>query len=164
MELVTTMTSQHLPEDEPLTDEDLLLLTRLAQAEAARDPLPVGMQDRIRFALSLEAMQAELATITHRHLALARGGPTKADTVTFTSSTLSLTVMISEDDHGVRIDGWVTGGGVQVDLIGADGSRSEVSDATGRLLWGEVPHGAVHFLIHPMRVDAKLVATPTIEV
>lgn len=152
------------PEDAPLTDEDLLLLSRLEAAEAEHDPMPTGMLERVKFALAMQAMEAELATITDQHLSLTRGGPTQVDTITFTSSTVSLTVMIADDDTGVRIDGWVTGGGLEVDLICAEGQRTQVSDATGRLVWDEVPHGGVHFLIHPARAGARLVATPTIEV
>ncbi|MGJ6980253.1 hypothetical protein ACSDQ9_06940 [Aestuariimicrobium soli] len=154
--------------NENLTDDDLLLLARIATAEAAHDPLPHGLLERLHFALSMQAMEAELATITDEHLALARGGPVRADTITFTSSTISLTVLIAEDDGpsggSVRIDGWVTGGGVRVELVTESGSTSRTSDATGRLVWDEVPHGPVHFLVHPVRAAARPVVTPPIEV
>lgn len=150
--------------DAPLTDDDLLLLTRLQAAQEANDPMPEGMLERIHFRIALQAMEAELATIADQDLAFARGGSTKADTITFTSSTISLTVMIAEEDTVVRIDGWVTGGGLQIDLVGDFGTWPRTSDATGRMVWTDVPHGSIHFLIHPARADARLVATPVVEV
>ena len=47
----------------PLDDNDELLLAGIAAAQAEHDPLPAGLLERMRFALSLELMDAELAAL-----------------------------------------------------------------------------------------------------
>ena len=149
----------------PLDDNDELLLAGIAAAQAEHDPLPAGLLERMRFALSLELMDAELASLRQEAPVAARGlDPSVTDTLTFTASTLSLMVVLSEADGGVRIDGWVTGGGVTVEARTADSIDVQVSDATGRLAWPLLPHGALRFLIRPLRPDQRPVLTPTIEV
>jgi hypothetical protein len=67
-------------------------------------------------------------------------------------------------DDGVRVDGWVTGGGVEVDLLAGDQAFAATSDATGRLTWPTVAHGAIRFRIRPPQPGSRVVVTPTIEV
>ena len=149
----------------PLDDSDELLLAAIAAAQADQDPVPAGLLERVRFALSVELMNAELAALQTASPAGARGvDPAVTDTLTFTASGLSLMVVLSEADGGVRVDGWVTGGGVRVEARSADAVDVQVSDATGRLTWAEVPHGPLRFLIHPPRPGQRPVVTPAIEV
>ena len=149
----------------PLDDNDELLLAGIAAAQAEHDPLPTGLLERMRFALSLELMDAELAALQSASPAGVRGvDPTVTDTLTFTASGLSLMVVLSEADEGVRVDGWVTGGGVTVEARTADAVDVRVSDATGRLTWAAVPHGPLRFLIHPPLPGQRPVVTPVIEV
>lgn len=151
--------------EHPLTEDDLQLLTTLEQVQAEFDPIPEGMLDRISFAVSLELMHAELATLADESLALSRAETSiPADTLTFTASSTSLMVVLTEIDEGVRIDGWVTGGGVTVELHAGSEVHSQVSDATGRLTWSRVAHGSIRFLVRPSREGARPVVTPTIEV
>lgn len=147
--------------DLPLTDDDLALLASVAAAQNEHDPLPAGMLQRIDLAVSLELMAAELAVLTSDHLEPARAD---VDTVTFTASTTSLMITFATVDDGVRLDGWITGGGITVDLHAAAGVWTAVSDATGRLVWPTVEHGPVRFVIHPTRDGDRPVATPTVEV
>lgn len=150
---------------QPLDADDVAIFGALATAQAELDPLPIGMMERLTFALSLALMNAELAALDGRPLLAARGlDPAVTDTVTFTASTLSLMVVLSEVDGGVRVDGWVTGGGVTVEARTSDTVDVRVSDATGRLVWPLVPHGPLRFLIQPNRPDQRPVVTPTIEV
>ena len=149
----------------PLDDRDELLLAAIAAAQADQDPPPAGLMERMRFALSLELMNAELAALETGSPAGVRGvDPAVTDTLTFTASGLSLMVVLSEADGGVRVDGWVTGGGVTVEARSADAVDAQVSDATGRLTWAELPHGPLRFLIHPPLPGQRPVVTPVIEV
>ena len=149
----------------PLDAADDDLLAAVAAAQARFDPPPVGLVERISFAVSLELMDAELASLSQEERAGARGlDPAVTDTLTFTASTLSLMVVLSETDGGVRVDGWVTGGGVSVEARTADSIDLQVSDATGRLTWPLVPHGPLRFHIRPGRPDQRPVFTPAIEV
>ncbi|AQP44499.1 hypothetical protein [Tessaracoccus flavus] len=151
--------------DAPLDADDERLLAAVASAQLEHDPVPDGLIDRLMFAVSLEIMEAELATLESRDLATVRSiDPVVVDTITFTASTTSFMVSLSESDGGVRIDGWVTGGGVEVELRAGALRLSRVSDATGRLTWEHVPHGPVRFLIQPSRPGQRPVVTPTIEV
>lgn len=157
-----------IPHDDalrPLDADDDELFAAIASAQAWFDPPPVGLVERISFAVSLELMDAELAALSQEERAGARGlDPAVTDTLTFTASTLSLMVVLSETDGGVRVDGWVTGGGVSVEARTADSIDLQISDATGRLTWPLLPHGPLRFLIRPGRPDQRPVVTPTIEV
>ena len=73
-------------------------------------------------------------------------------------------VVITATELGVRIDGWVTGGGLTVRLYTDATVHTAVADATGRLVWPEVRHGRVRFLVEPDRPGARPVVTPPIEV
>lgn len=149
----------------PLDARDHDILTAISEAAARHDPPPQGLVDRVVFALSLELMRAELATLESQDPVAARGvDPVTTDTVTFTASNLSLMLVTTDVDGGVRIDGWVTGGGVTVEAHCGDARFEETSDVTGRILWPLLPHGPVRFLIRPVRHDQRPVITPTIEV
>ncbi|MGA4507883.1 hypothetical protein ACQB6R_02485 [Propionibacteriaceae bacterium G1746] len=156
--------------DDPLTADDLSLVAAIGNAQQTFDPMPTGMVDRVLFALSLELMEAELAIMADEQLATARSShapQVQADTITFTSSSTSLMVVLtddSDDDETVRIDGWVTGGGIKVTAQAGAHMLEQVSDATGRLVWLNVRHGPVRFLIESDRPGSRPVVTPTVEV
>lgn len=150
--------------DELLTSEDVALLRDIGAAAVEHDPLPEAMIERLLLAVSLELMEAELATLADLRLEAARAETTAVETITFTASSLSLMITLTRDDEGVRIDGWVTAGGVEVELHAGGAVESALSDATGRLTWAPVPPGPVRFLIRPGREGAKPVLTPIIEV
>ena len=147
--------------DAPLTDDDLTLLAALAEAQEAADPMPPGMLDRIVWAVSLELMNAELAVLTSDALQPARA---EVDTLTFTASTTSLMVTWTPCDEGVQVAGWITGGGVRVDLHTSTAVYTSTSDATGRLEWPAMQPGSVRFVIHPVRAGDRAVATPFVEI
>lgn len=152
-------------EDELLTPDDETLLARIAQVQLQHDPIPAGLTDRLSFAMSVELMNAELATIAESSLLAARAlPPVTTDTCTFTASSLSLMIMLTRVDGGVRIDGWVTGGGLLVEAHSDGEVLPQTSDATGRLEWPLIPHGTVQFLIHPGQEGQRAVLTPRIEV
>ena len=76
-------------------EDDLALLARLAAVWARRDPVPPGLVDRLEFALTLDALETEVATFLQVDLAASgtRAGDTEAvRTVTFTSETLDTMV------------------------------------------------------------------------
>ncbi|NHB84377.1 hypothetical protein G7085_06505 [Tessaracoccus sp. HDW20] len=96
-------------------------------------------------AVSVALMEAELAVLVDGGLEVVRSEP--ATTITFTASSLSLMITLTEVERRVRIDGWVTGGGIAVQLLTGAEVLETVSDATGRLVWTSVPHGPVRFRI-----------------
>ena len=73
---------------EPIDHDDLALLNSLRAYYDEHDPVPDGLVERIQFELTLDALEAEVATLTQLDLseAGARGSATEAvRTITFTS-------------------------------------------------------------------------------
>lgn len=149
-----------------LDETDADTLRRMAAYWDEVDPVPDGLFDRIRFGITLDALHAELAELQRSHdLVGARAEAAgEAQTVTFTSSRLSVMVTITADGvDRVRIDGWVApGGGVEVELRIVGGVRTTATDADGRFVFADVPRGLAQFTLRPP-AGAQPVVTPSIE-
>lgn len=130
------------------------------------DPVPDGLIDRIKFGITLDALHAEIAELQRSdELVGVRAEPgTEAQTVTFTSSRLSVMVTITPSGvDRVRIDGWVApGGGVDVELRVIGGVRTTRTDADGRFVFADAPRGLAQFTLRPP-VGGQPVVTPSIE-
>lgn len=153
----------------PLDRDDLALLNSLRAFYDEHDPVPDGLVERIQFELTLDALEAEVATLTQLDLsnAGARGSATESvRTITFTSE--SATTMVTVSPQGpdlVRVDGWVApGAGVRVELLLADGARESIADDDGRFVFDQVPSGLAKFALHlPVDTGSATVVSPTIE-
>ena len=113
---------------ESLDADDFALLNSLRAYYDEHDPVPDGLVERIQFELTLDALEAEVATLTQLDLAGAgtRGAATESvRTITFTSESMTTMVTITPDGEGsVRIDGWAApGAGIRVEILLADGTR-----------------------------------------
>ena len=65
----------------------------------------------------------------------------------------------------VRVDGWVTLPGARIDVVTRDGDATIISDANGRFVLDDLPHGPVHFVVtDPGNADMRPVITPTIQI
>lgn len=150
---------------QPMDELDDEILEQVQDLFDALDPPPADLTEEVVVAISLAAIDAEIATLQDQsELLLRTSGAASTDAVTFTGSSVQLMVSTSEDDGDtIRIDGWVTGGGVEVELMRGAESTPAVADAHGRLVWRRVPHGQVRFLIHPPTSGARPVLTPVIE-
>lgn len=151
--------------EQPLDGLDAAILKSVAELFDAMDPPPPTLDDGVLIALSLAALDAELATALEENLpALRAVDASPTDSITFTSSALQLMVRSTEDqDGGLRVDGWVTGGGLRVALYADRTAHWATSDAHGRLLWRSIPHGPIRFLLQPDDPEAKPVLTPVVE-
>src|SRR3954454_6830788 len=81
--------------NEPLDAYDGEVLTRIKQLYEQLDPVPVDLADRLQFAISLDALEVELAELQlfSGELLAARAEPTSAvKTLTFTSDSFTTTV------------------------------------------------------------------------
>lgn len=161
--------SEHLIE-EPMDDIDRTILREMRGMYEAVDAPPADLAERVKFALTLAALEAEVAHLQELSTAEVRSEQTYAttDTLTFTSSSTSLMVTVGPDVGAtgadlLRVDGWVTGSGVLVELSVGTERHPATSDANGRLVWEGVPRGRARFLIHPASEGARPVVTPTIE-
>ena len=155
--------------NEPLDAHDARILARIARLYDELDPVPVDLVDRLRFAISLDALEVELAELqlSSGELLAARAEPASAiKTLTFSSDSLTTTVNISSDGPDrIRIDGWIAPGGVSVvELHQGSLVRQVPADEDGRFVFTVVEHALTRFLIRPLSVDAVPVATPAVEI
>jgi hypothetical protein len=155
-----------------LDDADETLLRAIAALYAEADPVPEGLIERIQFEITLDALHAEVATLTQ--LDLAGSGARSASatteavrTITFTAEAVTTLVTISpEPDGSVRVDGWaVPGAGLGVEVLLTDGSRRTRADDDGRFVLDGLPTGLAKFVLHTEDAagDPYTVVSPTIE-
>ncbi|WP_028707446.1 hypothetical protein [Propionicicella superfundia] len=150
---------------EPLDEFDARILADLARVQDQADPPPAGLTDRIRFELSLRALQAELAELqgmSELETVRSQSAPEVFDTISFTASRVSLMITVTPErgrDDTVRIDAWVTTPGVEIELWQEGSKRTARADEDGRLAWDDVPRRPTRLLIS----GTPPVVTPTIE-
>ena len=142
------------------------------------DPVPSDLAERVKFAITVHALHAEVAELMDSALLVTRGAeaavePTPTDSVTFSAATVSLMVSArpsgvadtSDSGDRVRIDGWVTLPGARIEVVTRDGDATIISDANGRFVVDDLPHGPVHFVVtDPGDADMRPVITPTIQI
>jgi hypothetical protein len=146
---------------------DVRVLKRVAGLYSTTDPVPDDLVDRIQFALSLDALNAELAELQQLPVAelASRGDPAEVKSLTFTSDSLTTMVTISPSGpDSVRIDGWVApGAGALVELRQVNASLDAEADADGRFVFDNVPHGLSRFVVRSPEPDGPQVITPAVE-
>lgn len=149
--------------------DDMRALDLVAALFDALDPVPAGLVERIQFGMTLDGLHAEIAELQRSEglVGVRSDETTEAQTVTFTSASLTTMVTINAQSAGrVRIDGWVApGGGVAVELRIVDQSLHTAADADGRFVFEDVPHGMAQFVLRPPAgTSQKPVVTPSIEI
>jgi hypothetical protein len=154
---------------QPLDPTDFALLNSLRAHYDEHDPVPDGLVERIQFELTLDALNAEVATLMQLDLAEAgvRSSATEeVRTITFTSASLTTMVTLThQPDDTVRVDGWAApGAGIRVELLLPEGSRQTVADEDGRFVFADVPKGLAKFALYvPHGNEVSTVVSPTIE-
>ncbi len=152
-----------------LDPSDHVILNSVRAYYDENDPVPDGLVSRIQFELTLDALQAEIATLTQLDLAAsgARGAATEdVRTITFTGESVTTMVTLTPQDNGtVRIDGWAAPGSrLRVEVLLTDGPRETSTDDDGRFVFEDVPTGLAKFALYVPRGDEfATVLTPTIE-
>jgi hypothetical protein len=155
--------------EQPLDNEDLAVLNALRAMYDEADPVPDGLVERIQFEITLDALEAELATLMQLDLAGAgaRGTATEAvRTITFTSESLTTMVTLTpQPGGGVRVDGWAApGAGIRVEVLLSGGPRETYADSDGRFVFETLPSGLAKFALHmDSESGSSTVMSPTIE-
>ena len=146
---------------------DAMVLESLRQIHEELDPVPGDLVDRVKFAMTVAALEAEVAEIvSSATLETVRGTDyDRADTVTFASDGLSVMVSI---EHGattkVDIVGWVSETGVEVELRERGRTRTAVVDDEGRFTFTGVERGLVNFVLRRRAEEGSPpIITPAIE-
>jgi hypothetical protein len=152
--------------DAALDDYDEHILRRMAQMYAEADPVPPDLVARSQFAITLDALHAEVAELQRwgtESMAARAEAPTGVETITFSSSTLTTMVTVTPAGPGtVRIDGWAApGAGLPVELRLERGSEHTVADEDGRFVFEDVSIGLAQFVLRP--VGGAPVITPSIQ-
>jgi hypothetical protein len=154
------------PADLPLDDDDQAILDRLAAVHALLDPPPADLDERVSFAIALNALDAEVARLSEQ-LTVGSGarGSERAHTITFDADSRAVMVTIADRPDGLaRVDGWLAPAAalrVELRLPEPAQSRMVTADAAGRFVFDGVPHGIAQLLVQPPEGDSSpRVVTP----
>lgn len=157
--------------EEPLDAVDDRILDRVALLYSAVDPVPADLVDRLQFAITLNALEVEIAQLQEipDEALAARGSDQVSAVKTLTFSSDSVTTMITISADGpdrLRIDGWAAPGAqATVELHQGSHRRSVQADSDGRFVFAEVEHGLTRFVIRAGEASAHPpVATPAVEI
>lgn len=147
---------------------DVRALDRVAALYDTVDPLPAGLVDRIQFGITLDGLHAEIAELQRLGdpAGVRSSGATEAQTVTFTSASLTTMVTITPTSPDrVRLDGWAApGAGILVELRIVGTQLHTTADEDGRFVFEDVPRGLAQLVLRRPGVPAPPpVLTPSIE-
>ena len=164
---MTDQNSREIGADAPIDDVDLANLAAVRDLYDQVDPMPSGLTDRVRFALALEHLDAEVAKLVEGGaMAGVRAAETaeQARTIIFESSTVTVMVTVSPvSDDLVRVDGWLTPEGeYRVELRTPDAQQHTESDPLGRFVVAELPRGMFRMVIRPPHDTPRRDAPPVV--
>lgn len=154
---------------QPIDERDEAALQRIADAYAAADPVPDGLVDRLQFAITLDALHAEIAQLQRMDGLVGARGETASDVQSVTFTSQSVTIMITVTPTGpdvVRIDGWAADAPrVSIELKTSQDRRQTAADDDGRFVFADVPRGMAQFVVeHPAGSGLPRVVTPSLEI
>ncbi len=152
----------------PLDAEDAHILTELREVYRRLDPVPASLPERIKYAMTVRMLEAEVAELTAMPMATVRSSSAEQiDTISFSGSTMSLMVSLLTEPGGVRVDCWASEGGAVVEVRCAadseESERVEVCDEHGRCAFVDLPSGPAHFIVWADESKSSTpIITPTI--
>lgn len=149
----------------PIDATDEQILHALGEIVSASDPVPAGLTDQVKFALTVEALGAQIAELLETTPVGVRSTYDTFRTVTFSGD--ELTVLLSlEPEHRPRrrITGWLSTPHATVRVHGPDGEVEVQVDEDGRFEAEFSRTGLVHMVIHPTgQRQGRPVITPPIQ-
>jgi hypothetical protein len=148
------------------SDEEIL--RRLDALVDAYDPMPEGLVDRIGIALTVEALQAEVARL---HLVGDLAASVRADdasieagTITFTTDVLTVMISVHHEAGQTRVDGWAAPAGeLTVELHQFGDVLVTTSDEGGRFSFADVERGPARLVLRRPSDPTVPIVTPQVE-
>lgn len=152
------------PADETLDEKDLATLGAIRALYDATDPPPTGLAGRVKFAMTVAALEAEVAEIISATPALARSSEYEvASSMSFSGEDLSAMVTVEHLGRRRLVAGWVTAPGARVELRAGSTTFHATADTEGRFtIEGLVP-GLVLLVVWRDGPSRPLI-TPTFEI
>lgn len=150
----------------PIDSTDEQILQTLAGIVSANDPVPAGLSDRVKFALTVEALGAEVAELLESTPVGVRSTYEPITTVTFSGDEVTVLLTLdSERRPRRRVTGWLSTPEVSVRVHGPDGEVEAALDEDGRFEVEFSRAGLVHLVIQQMaRPGARPLVTPPIQI
>lgn len=132
-----------------LDDIDLGILDEIEGLYTAADPLPAGLVDRVRFALALEEVNAEVLRLQEENELVAARGDESGRIITFSNSSLSVMIrVVGVTDDSVRVDGWLAPPAAHRVTARIEQGQLEVTaDDQGRFVFEQMPTGMTQFIV-----------------
>ena len=145
------MKPQDAASQEPMNDVDFAILEGIRELFMQADPMPADLPERVKFALAMHRLEAEVARIVgadEPRLAAVRGEE-HSRTVTFDSDSLTVMIRIDQNKDGtVRIDGWLAPPQRrEIELQTAAAPQRIASDDQGRFAFTRVSHGTARLVV-----------------
>ncbi|GGB36950.1 hypothetical protein GCM10011492_29610 [Flexivirga endophytica] len=152
--------------DGPLDATDERILRALGDIVSASDPVPAGLTERVKFALTVEALGAQVAELLDPTPLGVRSAYDTITTVTFTGDDLTVLLALdSEHRPRRRITGWLSTPDVSVRVHGPDGEVDVQLDEDGRFEVEFSRTGLVHLVIRfTGDPHVRPVVTPPIQI
>jgi hypothetical protein len=157
--------------DQPLDEIDDAILDELAVVDTLVDPPPADLDERVRFAIALRDVDAEVARLSEDRLVPSGARDTeRTRTITFDSENLTVMVtVVIRPDGRRRLDGWLAPAGpLRVELRTAGGraagqqrTRVVTADDNGRFVLDDVRPGLAQLVVHPTEPGLTVV-TPSV--
>lgn len=154
---------------EELDELDATALAAIRSVYLASDPVPPGLAERAKFAMTVAALEAEVAEITATSPQEAGVRATeydRASTITFSSDQLSAMITVEVvDGTTARLSGWVTTGRTLIEVRERSRTQETTSDEEGRFSFASVERGLVHLVMRRLDTpQGKPVITPALEI
>jgi hypothetical protein len=145
--------SDNLGNDNLGRPSDTDLLDGIRDLFETADPMPADLPERIKFALALQNLDAEVARYVDAEPegALSARGAEESRTVTFDSESLTIMIRVDSNPDGTaRVDGWLAPPQAhEVEMkIGSD-SIKIIADDLGRFVFYSVPRGSAQLIVNP---------------
>jgi hypothetical protein len=145
--------------DAPLDELDERILAQVRAVHDELDPPPLDLDERVRFAISLENLDIEVSRLYEdTRMAAGARAPEKIRAVTFETDSLTIMVTITAgpSDDVLRVEGWLAPAApLRVELRMPDeaGDRRGRSlfvtaEDNGRFVFDGVPPGLAQLTIH----------------